>query len=49
LPRPEDNKYDPAKRVKMTRDELIAGIEELAKTDNEKANALRRALSIPEK
>ena len=49
LPKPEENKYDPAKRVDMTREELIAGIAELEKTDKEKANALRKALGIPEK
>jgi hypothetical protein len=49
LPRPEEKKYDPAKRVDMTREELIAGINELEKTDKEKANALRRAFGMPEK
>lgn len=49
LPKPEENKYDPAKRVDMTREELIAGIDEMEKTDKEKANALRRAFGMPEK
>jgi len=49
LPKPEENKYDPAKRINMTREELEIGIAELEKADKEKANALRKALGLPEK
>ena len=49
LKKPEENKYNPAERVNMSREEIARQIDEMAKTDKEKANDLRRAMGVPEK
>ena len=49
LPRPEENKYNPAERVNMSREEVAKQIDEMAKTDKEKANALRKRMGLPDK